>query len=176
MIRQLGVLYLTCLCAVMLTGCLGYQIGTRTLYRNDVRTIHVPIIKSASFRPELGVQLTEVLQKEIERRTPYKLAPFHSADSVMTCNITGDSKRVVGETNTDEARLLQNVVSVEMSWVDRRGIPLVETRFLPEGETSFYFSENVDFVPEAGQSMATANQRLMERLANHIVDQMEARW
>lgn len=162
--------------SLLLTGCFGYQLGTRTLYRNDVRTIHVPIIKSTSFRPELGVQLTEALQKEIERRTVYKLAPFHSADSVMTCKIAGDSKRVIGETITDEARLLQSVVSVEMSWVDRRGLPLVETRFLPPGETTFYFSENMDFVPEAGQSIATANQRLIERLASHIVDQMEARW
>ncbi len=164
------------LMAVTLTGCFGYQIGTRSLYRNDVRTIHVPIIKSSSFRPELGVLLTESLQKEIERRTPYKLADAHSADSIMTCRLTGDNKRVIGETATDEGRLIQTVMAIEMSWVDRRGIPLVETRFLPPGETTFFFSESTDFVPEAGQSIATAHQRQIERLANHIVDQMEARW
>jgi hypothetical protein len=65
---------------------------------------------------------------------------------------------------------------VEVSLVDRRNIPLIETRFLPPGETTFYFSENTDFVPEAGQSIGTANQRVIERLANHIVDQMESRW
>ncbi len=157
-------------------GCAGYQIGTRTLYRNDVRTIHVPIIKSDSFRPELGVMLTESIQKEIERRTPFKLANVETADSVMACMLTSDSKRVVSETNLDEPRLLQSVMTVEVKWTDRRGMPLIETRFLPPGESTFYFSENVDFVPEAGQSISTANQRLVERLANHIVDQMEARW
>ena len=157
-------------------GCAGYKIGTRSLYRADIRTIHVPIIKSESFRPELGVMLTETVQKEIERRTSFKLANIETADSVMTCTLTGDSKRVVSETNLDEPRLLQSIITVEVAWVDRRGMPLIETRFLPQGETTFYFSENVDFVPEAGQSISTANQRLVERLANHIVDQMEARW
>ena len=157
-------------------GCAGYKIGTRSLYRADIRTIHVPIIKSESFRPELGVMLTETVQKEIERRTSFKLANIETADSVMTCTLTADTKRVVSETNLDEPRLLQSIMTVEVAWVDRRGMPLIETRFLPPGETTFYFSENVDFVPEAGQSISTANQRLIERLANHIVDQMEARW
>lgn len=162
--------------AFMMTGCAGYRIGTRSLYRNDIRTVHIPIIKSDSFRPELGVQLTEALQKEVERRTPYKLGEFANADSIMNCTLTSESKRVVGETGTDESRLLQSVIAVEVRWIDRRGLPLIETRFLPPGESTFYFSENTDFVPEAGQSIGTANQRVIERLANHIVDQMESRW
>ena len=120
--------------------------------------------------------LTETIQKEIERRTPFKLANIETSDSVMTCRLTSDSKRVVSQTNTHEPRLLKSVLTVEVKWVDRRGTPLIETRFLPPGESTFYFAENDDFVPEAGQSISTANQRVVERLANHIVDQMEARW
>jgi hypothetical protein len=157
-------------------GCAGYQIGTRNLYRNTVRTIHLPIIKSDSFRPELGAMLSEALQKEIERRTPYKLTNQETADSILTCRFTSDAKRVVSETNTDEPRLLQSVLTVEMSWTDRRGQSLIENRFLPPGESTYYFAENVDFIPEAGQSITTANQRGIERIANHIVDQMEVRW
>ena len=157
-------------------GCAGYQIGTKNLYRNNIRTVHVPIIKSDSFRPELGVMLTEAVQKEIEKRTPYKLTDQATADSILECRLTSDSKRVVSETNTDEPRVITSVMTVELSWNDRRGIPLIATRFLPTGETTFYFAENVDFVPEAGQSIATAQLRSVERLANHIVDQMELRW
>ena len=164
------------LCLSMLTGCAGYQIGTRSLYRSNVRTIHVPIIKSDSFRPELGVLLTEAVQKEIERRTPFKLTNLETADSILACRLTSDSKRVVSEASTDEPRVVQSVITVELSWNDRRGQPLIETRFLPPGETTFYFAERIDFVPEAGQSISTANQRAIERLANHIVDQMEIRW
>lgn len=159
-----------------MTGCAGYQIGTRSLYRNNIRTIHVPIIKSDSFRPELGVMLTEAVQKEIEHRTPYKLADIETADSVMTCRLTSDSKRVVSQTNTSEPRILQSVITVELSWNDQRGQPLFDNRFLPPGETTYYFAENVSLVPEAGQSISSANQRVIERLADHIVDQMELRW
>lgn len=162
--------------AVVTQGCFGYRIGTRSLYRNDVRTINVPVVRSDSFRPELGVQLTEAVQKEIERRTPYKLADAAVADSVMAIRLTSDSKRVVGETNTDEPRLLESVVTIEMRWTDRRGMDLVTTSFPPPGETTHYFADRNDFVPEAGQSVATSFQRLAERLADHIVDQMESRW
>jgi hypothetical protein len=93
--------------AFMMTGCAGYRFGTRSLYRNDIRTVHIPIIKSDSFRPELGVQLTEALQKELERRTPYKIGEFATADSIMTCRLTSENKQVVGETGTDESRLLR---------------------------------------------------------------------
>ncbi len=157
-------------------GCAGYRIGTRSLFRNDIRTIHVPIVRSDSYRPELNVMLTEAIQKEIERRTPYKLASLDTADSTMTLRLTSDTKRVVSQTNTNEPRILQSVQTVEMSWLDRRGMVLIDNRFLPPGETTFYFADHSNFVPEVGQSIGTANLRIVERLANHIVDQMEARW
>ena len=56
-------LFAVFLVLALMTGCAGYQIGTRSLYRNNIRTIHVPIIKCDSFRPELGVYLTEAVQK-----------------------------------------------------------------------------------------------------------------
>jgi len=146
------------------------------VYRTDVRTINVPIVRSDSFRPELGVQLTVAVQKDFERRTPYKLADNSVADSILSIRLTSDSKRVIAETNTDEPRLLETVVAVELNWTDRRGMNLVTTRFLPPGEITHYFAERTDFVPEAGQSISTAFQRNAERLANHIVDQMESRW
>jgi hypothetical protein len=161
---------------VALTGCLGYRFGNASLYRSDLRTIHIPVIRSDSFRPELGVLLTEALQKEVEKRTPYKLTQSATADSFLTVRLTSDSKRVKSEVITDEPRLLETVLTVELSWTDRRGMSLIETRFLPPGEVTHYFAERTDFVPEAGQSIATSFQHAAERLANHIVDQMEARW
>lgn len=154
----------------------GYRFGTQSLYRTDVRTVHIPMVRCDSFRPDLGVRLTEAIQKRVEERTPYKIASDANADSIMTCRLTTDSKRVVTETKTDEPRQLKAFMTVESSWVDRRGQVLMENRFLPPGETAFYFAQGSDFVPEAGQSITTAHQKVIERLADHIVDQMEARW
>ena len=97
---------------------------------------------------------------------------------IVTNDLPGNRKPLEYTIGRDEQALLNpRGINVCRDFrVDRRGIPLIETRFLPPGESTFYFAENVDFVPEAGQSISTANQRVIERLANHIVDQMEARW
>jgi Lipopolysaccharide-assembly len=162
--------------SIIQTGCAGYRLGTRTLFRQDIRTVHVPIIRSDSFRPELGVRLTEAVQKEIEDRTPYKIVDAATADSTLVCRINFDTKRVLTETRTDEPRDLRLTLAAEVNWTDRIGNVLMENRFLPPGETAFYFSEQSDLVPEGGQSITTSQQRAIQRMADHIVDQMEARW
>jgi hypothetical protein len=174
--RAGGFWLLACLLFSILPGCSAYRIGPQTLFRADVRTIHVPMVRSNSLRPELGVRLTEAIQKRIEERTPYKIVDDLSADSTLQCRLTTDSKTVMAETRTDEPRQLRTFLTVESAWTNRRGQVLMENRFLPPGETAFYFAQASDFVPEAGQSITTAHQRAIERLADHIVDQMEARW
>ncbi|MBL8871346.1 MAG: hypothetical protein JNK90_16325 [Planctomycetaceae bacterium] len=166
-------LWLGCLLS---SGCMSYRVGNQTLYRSDVKTVFIPMIRNDSFRPDLGVRLTEAIQKQIELRTPYKIVTRESADSTLTCRITGDTKRVITETNTDEPRALEEIVNVEAVWIDRRGMVLMENRFLPPGETSLLFTRSVDFVPEAGQTLVSAQQRAIERLADIIVSQMEMRW
>lgn len=171
-----------CLAAVLLSaallsaGCAGYQLGSASLYNPSVRTIYIPVVRNETFRPQLGVQLTEALQKTVELRTPYKVVANPSADSTLTCRITSQTKRVIVETNTDEPRALENMFTVELTWTDRQGNLLMENRFVPAGELAFYFIQGNDFVPEGGQSIATSQQRASEQLAEQIVSQMEVRW
>lgn len=177
--RAIRLLALGIVCAplaLMQAGCAGYQVGHQSLYNRNVRTVHVPIVRCDSYRADLGVRLTEAIQKKIEERTPYKVSSDPSADSVMQIRLTTDSKRAVNETVTDEPRQVKTFLTVECEWLDRRGTVLMENRFLPPGEIAFYFAQGADFIPEAGQSIATAHQHAMDRLADHIVDQMEARW
>ena len=61
-------------CVTLFAGCAGYQMGNRSLYRTDLRTVHVPMFQSDSLRPDLGEWLTEAVIKEIELRTPYKVS------------------------------------------------------------------------------------------------------
>jgi len=161
---------------LFLPGCMSYRVGNQSLYRSDVKTVYIPMIRNDSFRPDLGVRLTEAIQKQIELRTPYTIVTREMADSTLTCRITSDSKRVITETTTDEPRALEEIVNVEAVWIDRRGMVMMENRFLPPGETALLFTRSVDFVPEAGQTLITAQQRAIERLADIIVGQMEMRW
>ncbi len=164
------------LLTVALTGCAGYQFGTRTLYNPDIRTIYVPVVRNDTFRHNLGVQLTEALQKSVELHTPYKIVANPNTDSTLTCRLTSETKRTVTEAITDEPRVIEGLLTVELTWTDRRGNLLMENRFVPTGELAYYFVQDADFVPEGGQSISTAHMRVIERLAEQIVQQMESRW
>lgn len=163
-------------CSLCSSGCAGYQYGANTLYNRNIQTIYVPIARNDSVRHGLGVQLTEPLLRAIQQRTPYRIVNDPSADSVLTCVVTNEVKRVITETNTDEPRAVETQVNVLVTWVDRQNNLLMETRFVPPGELAFLFSQGIDFVPEAGQSITTAHLRAMEMLADSIVNEMEARW
>lgn len=171
-------LFRSCLFVCLLTclGCAGYQLGNASLYNSNIRTIHIPVVRNDTWRQDLGVQLTEAIQKSVELRTPYKVVASPSADSTLTCRITSQGKRTVTQTNTDEPRDVETLVTVELTWTDRRGNLLMENRFVPQGELAFFFVQGVDFVPEAGQSIGTAQLRAVEQLADQIVSQMESRW
>ena len=81
-----------------LPGCAGYQLGQRSLYRPDIRTVHVPVVQSDSYRRYLGERLTEAVVKEIELRTPYKVVDSESADSVLNVRLVSESKRILPRT------------------------------------------------------------------------------
>ena len=76
----------TCLLSVLLAGCTGYQLGNQNLFRPDIRTVHVPIVQSESFRRGLGERLTESMVKEIELRTPYKVVDAIAAVSMVSAS------------------------------------------------------------------------------------------
>ncbi len=168
---------LSCLACLAATGgCAAYQLGNDSLYNSNIRTIYIPIVRNDTFRPTIGVQLTEAIQKAVELRTPYKVVGDPSADSTLTCRVISETKQVITETRTDEPRALDAIVNIEMTWTDRRGNLLMENRFVPPGQFAFLFSQSSHFVPEGGQSITTALQHEVERLAEQIVQQMETRW
>ncbi len=150
-------------------GCAGYNVGDQFLYRNDIRTVHVAMFESDSFRKFLGPQLTEAVTKQIELSTPFTIAEPALADSFVRGRLISDQKRVVGEDRSDEPRELLIDYRLEVSWVDRAGVPLMQRQIIK-------LDLDAAFVPEGGQSMATAQEELIHRIAREIVGQMEAPW
>ena len=161
---------------VLLTGCASYRVGNQTLYAPDVRTVYVPMIETNSFRRDLGERLTEAVVKEIELKTPFKVVGTPDADSILSVRMVADTKRVTIENQNDDPRALEMNMAVEITWLNRRRAPLraptalaLPAEFLPAGNTS-------TLIPEAGQSVATAQQQALERLAQQIVATMEEPW
>lgn len=175
-------LWLVAVCSMSLAtvslcgGCAGYQLGSRTLFRSDVRTIYVPLVRNDTWRSNLGQHLTEHLIKEIQLRTPYRIVNDPSADSILTCRVTNETKRVITENRVDDPRAIDAKISIQLTWVDRQNTVLMENQFVPPDDVAFLFAQGTEFVPEAGQSISTAHMRAIERLAAEIVNQMEVRW
>lgn len=163
-------------CVWLMTGCATpYQIGNHSLYPQDVRTVYVPVFDSDSFRRNLGERLTEAVMKEIENKTPYKVVSTSSADSILSGRIVGETKRVVAENRYDDTRQLDASLQVEVSWIDRSGGILYEGSVTLPPELSLV-SSSARFLPEYGQSGATAQQQAIQRAAEQIVGMMEAPW
>ena len=158
------------------SGCASYRFGSATLFQPGIRTVHVPIVRNETFRPDLGVRLSEALVREIETRTPYKVTCDPNADSTLTCRVVNESKRVLTETNNDDPRALDAAVSVRATWIGRGGEVLMQNSVVPSGSLDIKFSQDARFVPEAGQSIDSATQEAIEDLAQRIVSQMETRW
>ncbi len=154
---------------ILFAGCAGYQVGNQQLFDNRVRSVHVPIVESESHRRFLGQQLTEAIVKQIELDTPLQIADAGLADSFLRCRIVRERKRQRALDRFGEPRVLQVGWQVEVDWVDRSGTPLTQ-------RTNLSISDAVEFIPEGGQSISSAQRELFGQVAQQIVGQMETRW
>jgi hypothetical protein len=161
---------------LLLCGCTAYQIGSQTLYPPEIQTVYVPVFQSNSFRRNLGERLTEAVVKEVESKTPYKVVNDPNADSVLTGRIVEEHKSVLVPILTGDAREIQVGMRVEVSWVDRKGRLLRAADPIPCPAEIAEVSSTGDIVPEVGQSVATAQQQAICRLAEQIVGLMEKPW
>ena len=154
---------------VQMFGCASYHLGNQYLYRSDIRSVHVMVFEADSDRRYLGQRLTEAVIKNIELNTPLTITDPQIADSFIRGRIVTENKRVAGENINDEPRTLQVRWVVRVDWVDRAGVPLMQFQ-------SVELNRDGEFVPEGGQSMATAQQRIIEQVARDIISQMQMPW
>ncbi len=145
-------------------------------YDPGVRTVHIPTFTSDSFRRGIEFQLTEAVQKEIQKQTPFRLAKEPYADTRLTGKIVEIRKRVLGESSFDDPRELQFSLAVEVRWEDLRSGDILMQQMYPISQDAVHLDSTGDFAPEVGQSLATATQRTVDDLARQIVQMMEVPW
>lgn len=159
--------------SIILPGC-GYMVGS--VYQADVRSVHVPVFKSDAFRRGLEFQLTDAVQKEIQNQTHFRLARDGNADSRLTGRIVRINKQVLGESGFDDPRELELAVAVEITWEDLRTGQIIAQQRVPLENEQIQLLSTGSFAPEVGQSLATAEQQVVSRLARQIVEMMEMPW
>ncbi len=174
--RALRVLRGSLLVLLCFAGCAGYQIGNQSLFPQEVHSIYVPVFKSNSFRRNLGERLTEAVIKEIQKRTTYTLTDEAHADTILSGAIIQETKTVLIPDLSGDAREVQTAINVQVSWTDRHGIKMREDKNIPLPPEIADVSGTGNLVPEVGQSVATAQQQAICRVAQQIVGLMEKPW
>ena len=156
-----------------LGGC-GYTIADADgdgegLWPRDIATVAVPTFETASFRRYDEVRLTQALAQAIETRTPYRVAPEASADTVLTGEIVDVSlSTVIRDRNNATPQEQLYVVRVDFTWKDlRTGDVLVDRR---------NFEASSAYSPYFGESVETGSYATAEALAEAIVGQLVADW
>ena len=150
--------------------------GAASMFPADIQTVYVPVFESDSFRRGLAERLTEIVIKEIEERTPYKVVNSPDADSILTGKIANDTKRVIIEDRYDQPRLTQLNFIVRVNWTDRKGDLVSQGSDVPVPQQLVELSQSSELIPEFGQSTVTAQQEALVRMGRQIVGLMENPW
>ena len=151
---------------LFLGGC-GYT--TRSLYNSSIKTVAVPMWRNDTFRRQLEFKLTEAIDKNIEARTPYRLASRSTADSVLTGTIVSVQENVLNSNfQTNLPQQTQVSIAVDFTWRDLRTGKVLEVRK--------NFAASASEVPAIGTQLPDAEQAVIERLARRIVDSMQKPW
>jgi len=134
------------------------------------------MFESNSYRRWLGERLTEAVIKEIELHTPYKVVHTPSADSVLQGRIVSESKQPLIDNAFDEPRAIELDIAIDVTWRNFQGDLLSQRAGIPMPAALLHVSQTASFVPEGGQSLTTAQQETIDRLARQIVGNMELPW
>lgn len=196
-IRAAGLRLLIVAASIVLPSCssdgnftvFGYT--TRPMYDCGIRTVRVPIFKNETMRQGLEFELTKAIVREIEAKTPYKIISGEGhADTELTGVITLMNKTVILPTPLNEIRQGQTLLAASVQWKDlRTGEYLTRPRMgpgslPPDAPPGAQFippppvviTATADFAPELGESITTAQQKMVNRMAVQIVSMMEKPW
>ena len=142
---------------------------SRTLYRDDVRTIAVPIFGNRSFERNVEFDLTKAIVQYVESATPYKVVPRERADTILEGEITHVEIDTVSQSpfNTQPQEQLIEV-RVNFTWKDlRTGRILTQRR---------RFEQSGTYYPTLGEGRFIGAQQQVERLAIAIVQELQQDW
>jgi hypothetical protein len=167
------------LAGAVLSGC-GYAAGKgaggddsgyqwQSLYRQDVRTVAVPIFTTTSFDRGVELGLSAAVVKQIEANTPYKVVPATRADTVLEGQVVEVQAHTLG-TNRKSGLPQEQLIAltVDFTWKDlRTGRVLVERR---------NFEQTAPFYPTLGEGRPAGRRQAVERLALAIVQELQADW
>lgn len=168
---------------------LGYSTAPR--HTACVRTIRVPLFKNRTYVRGLEVELTEAVVQRINQITPWRVVQSGDADAELLGTIVAVVKRPILMNELNEVREADLALGVEIEFRTTRGDLLIlapqpespppvdapTSPVLPPGAPrTVFIQRSAPFVPELGQSYATARSKVVKEMAVQIVDVLEDPW
>lgn len=145
----------------------GYK--WKSLYREDIQTVAVPIFANKDFQRGVEFSLSEAVVKNIEAHTPYKVVAKERADTILEGEIL--AVNVVTASQSSRSNLPQDqllTLTVNFTWKDiRTGKILAQRR---------NFKQSASFFATLGEDRFLGSQDAVEKLARGIVQELEADW
>ena len=164
--RSVAGMLLLLLLAMLPTGC-GYTM--QSIYPSGIHTVAVPIWKNNTFRRGMEFSLSEAIDKNIESRTPYRLAAVNQADTELTGTIVSVSEGVLSSSfQTNLPQETQITIVVNFTWRNLRTGAVLSRRV--------NFAASSTEIPQIGQQLPDAYQMAVERMAQAVVNQMQKSW
>ena len=160
--RRCGIVAVLAAAACM-GGCRGYS--STTLFRPDIRTVHIRVFDNRTFWHGYEVGLTRAVEDEIKLRTPLILGKAGSADSILSGELLALDLDTEVKSEDDVVLLSRVNATVRFQWVDRlTGADIVPPQVVHE-------SVRVAWVTEED-----AEDALFREVAQRVVEQMQAPW
>ncbi|CAN5605078.1 hypothetical protein BH09PLA1_BH09PLA1_18820 [soil metagenome] len=162
---------------ILLSGC-GYthsgddpsgSYQWRSLYREDVKSVAVPIFTNKTFRRGVEFALTRAVVTQIEAKSPYKVVPRERADTILEGQIVEIRLQNLSSDSTIAIPQEQlYLLTVDFIWKDLR-----TGRILTERKN---FQQTTTFYPTLGEGEFVGSQQGVEKLALGIVQELQANW
>jgi len=162
------------LTATLLPGCAsnpnqGYSFDTT--FDESIKTIAIPIFRNETTSRGIEVQLTEAIMKQVQQRTPWRLAPPDRADSTLVGVVTSTELRALSD--DPQTGLVQEQavrITIRFEWRDNRSGDVLVARDRYSASAVFSPARNVGDRLEMGQRNA------IEELASDLVSEMRSSW
>jgi hypothetical protein len=183
----------------------GYRVGANALYDTNIRTVYVPLFQNRAFQwmpfRRIEVDITEEVVRQINAVTPYHTtSDCDRADTELLGTVVGLSKTILNRSQQNQVREGEVVVWVDVVWRDlrdgkilsnpRRGARPADVPPLPfdpecppppdqtplDTPTPARIVATGRYIPELGETNASAAQRVQNQVAVQIVSMMEKQW
>lgn len=140
-------------------------------FDESIQSISIPLFRNETTSRGLELQLTESIIKEMQRRTPWHIAPADRADTTLVGVITSTDLTVLSDDPITGLVQEQAVgITIRFEWRDNRTGDLLLARDHYTASAVFSPSRGVGDRIELGQRNA------IEELAHDVISEMRSSW